>query len=126
MTAHEAINEACREAMARFIYRLREGRDWQTPEQTERCGSGCCRDFAWWAIHRCLPLFPSCSWRIVIGQARGGCHAWVELIDEAGARWWADPTPGYLAPVDRPETFARTPEWAYPCDEYGPRECLAY
>lgn len=126
MTPSAALTECCRDSNQRFRYEIRDGEDWQTPEETERRGAGCCRDFARWAIHRVYPLFRDCEWRIVIGDARGRRHAWVELIDAEGRRWWGDPTPGYDYPVSSPSAWVRTPLWAYPCDEFGPRDKMAY
>ena len=118
----DALRLACREAGERFLYLPEERGEelWQTPAGTEARGGGDCEDFALWAIARSVDLMradggafaDSCEWRLIVGDLPNGRHAWAELR-LAGDVWWADPTPGYGAPVGHPRAFGRTPLYAY-------------
>lgn len=125
MTPWESLDAICRESRLRFQYRMREGRDWQPWRVTEERGEGCCRDFAWWAIHRLMVAHPSCGFQLLIGDVRGGRHAWVGLVEPDGSHWWGDPTPGHDYPIAPPSSWVRVPLYAYPCDQYGPIAALA-
>jgi hypothetical protein len=95
-----------------------DGRDyWETAREMERAlgadcdghAVGCLQRFA---EHCRRPLPPV---YLVLGETRGGGHAWIE-IELDGEILWGDPTPGYGAGLHRPGYWARTARYAYQFD----------
>ena len=71
----------------------RKGDIWQTPQETERKGSGDCEDKAVWLFHR-LRQNGYENVRLVIGKYKSisaGYHVWVTYADKNSASYILDP-----------------------------------
>lgn len=77
---------------------------WETAQEVEAAGGADCDGQSIWACLRACALAEGRgTWRILVGRVKvqGAWlgHMWVEVIDEGGRRWWADPT-WHLMPAD--------------------------
>ena len=117
MTAREALDQAVRESRTQFKYIPDSpgiaGDVWETPRGVERQGGNDCDGLAVWTVARALQLHPEGEYRFVRGIVGGQGHAWVELLDKEGKRYWADPTWGLTS--ESPDWYSqRVPLKAYP------------
>ena len=123
VTVTEALRDATSQArahkysadMLRAVRIVGDVFPWMTPDEMRRERQGLCRDLAIFTIDTAYRLCPG-AYFLVIGDTADPDadpdHAWVEAVDETGARWWSDPT--NRDGIDKPRWFSSfTPQRFY-------------